>query len=142
MKNRLLFVYSSDQIRKLKETAEEILIRTSMVIINTLNDILDYHRKSQSPYLSNIKVESDKINKTIQRLIQDSLEMKNDEWQTVKEKMSGGSHPFTYERNVNIIEMDKISLKLLNLVTKLLPFIFLSCEFLHFVSQMDSWTEN
>nr|BDT62112.1 MAG: hypothetical protein [Litopenaeus vannamei majanivirus Nimav-1_LVa] len=133
MKNELLFIYSSDQIRKLKEIADEISNHTFMVIMNTLIDILDYHKKSQSPHLSYIKIESDKI----QRQIQYSLKMNNDDWQTLKEKMSGGSHPFTYERNINIIKMDNISLRLLNLVTKLLPFIFLSSEFLHFVSKID-----
>lgn len=132
-------VYASSQIRGLVELAKEILICTSRIVIRTLDDILDYHIKSQSPNLSYLEDENDKIMKTIKWTFQISLNIEDeDEWQIVKDKMFGGGlHSKKYQQNMNIFKMDDISLQLLDICKSLMLFITVSGEFLFYASNID-----
>lgn len=132
--------YVSSLIRELVELAKEILICASRIIIRTLNAILEYHNKSQSPNLSYVEDESVKIIETIKLTFQTSLKIEDDdEWRNVKDKMSGGgSRPRQYQRNVNIFKMDDTSLHLLDVCKSLMPFVSISGEFLCYASNVET----
>nr|BDT62911.1 MAG: hypothetical protein [Trachysalambria curvirostris majanivirus] len=121
-----------DYINILNETAFNILISTSSLIINKLDMILDYLYKSSYPYPKKTEIEAKKTKKEVETILQ-KYHIRDSKSQNIKEAANiDHDSLFYYTKSINIFKCDNFVKQLIILIQNLMLILKTSDDFLSF----------